>query len=220
MNSITMDQINFLKTIAQACDITDVPESFTNDYYQTWFEINGEKMKEIQTIDLSLKKLQILPSEIQYLENLQTLNLSKNNLQTLPKEIAMLKLLKLVQLHFNPIDSLPREVGSTENLRFELQDKPSGGFGSQTLLSEYNHIKAQTLYEFLSLSSQEKDQVYVNLNLLNQELFNSVHGEQDWSGETKDSQIRFGKDHIFESQNRLEEAIAKLAPTPFTCALL
>jgi len=67
-------------------------------------------------LDLSIKSIMRLPSEIGQLTNLNTLWLSDNYLVDIPSELGKLTNLKILLLHDNYIADIPSELGKLTNL--------------------------------------------------------------------------------------------------------
>lgn len=68
-------------------------------------------------LDLSRKKLKVVPQEIFKFKNLYELNLSRNQLESLPADIKQLAALKILKISNNRLKTLPPEIGSLHALR-------------------------------------------------------------------------------------------------------
>lgn len=64
-----------------------------------------QKIRKLESLDLTGNKLTSLPEEIGNLEHLSMLRLNQNQLQTLPKSLQHCKKLKVLHIHNNPIVS-------------------------------------------------------------------------------------------------------------------
>ncbi|AKB44605.1 COR domain-containing protein [Methanosarcina vacuolata] len=74
------------------------------------------KESNATTLDLSSKRLILLPPEIAELKNLTTLDISGNQLTSMPPEIAELKNLITLNIFSNHLTSLPPEITELKNL--------------------------------------------------------------------------------------------------------
>jgi Leucine-rich repeat (LRR) protein len=101
-----------------------------NDYYEektiwfytdfmNWIEkgCDREEALKIRELNLFNKKLTIIPTEIENLQNLKILDLSNNKLTTIPEEIGNLQNLELLDLSINKLITLPEEIGNLQNLK-------------------------------------------------------------------------------------------------------
>ena len=91
----------------------------TPEERRAWFcdPKNQEARQKITELDLSYKKLEVLPPEIGNLIALQKLNLKKNKLETLPPEIGNLLTLVKLNLKKNKLETLPSEIGNLTALK-------------------------------------------------------------------------------------------------------
>lgn len=75
---------------------------------------NKDTLQNLKNLDLSFKKLHMIPTYVFELSSLEDLNLSHNQLQELPREILKLKSLKHLDISWNHIthnlDFIPTEV--------------------------------------------------------------------------------------------------------------
>jgi tetratricopeptide (TPR) repeat protein len=82
-------------------------------------------LTELQSLDLSANRLRSLPPEIGQLTNLQTLDLSTNDLASIPAEIGHLAALKFLNLSKNQLNALPPEIGQLAALQsLDLRGNP------------------------------------------------------------------------------------------------
>lgn len=73
---------------------------------------------EIEILDLSNNDLHgALQGEVRFLSNLKVLNLSNNNFTGLPAEIGQLSNLEVLDLSNNSLTGLPYELGNLKNLK-------------------------------------------------------------------------------------------------------
>lgn len=79
---------------------------------ETIFEIDINST----SLDLSSKRILVLPNEIGLLKELKELNLKSNLLHNLPNEIGQLTNLKILNLESNELSNLPVEIGKLINL--------------------------------------------------------------------------------------------------------
>lgn len=83
-----------------------------------WREVTINGDGQIIEINMYLKGLTILPSEIGQLTSLQKLYLRRNDLSTLPSEIGQLIDLQRLEIDGNDLETLPPEIGQLSNLQF------------------------------------------------------------------------------------------------------
>jgi Leucine-rich repeat (LRR) protein len=69
-------------------------------------------------LDLSKKKLKVVPEDIKKLPNLQWLKLEKNNLKDIPSWIGDLVNLQYLDLSNNDLVELPASIGKLENVYY------------------------------------------------------------------------------------------------------
>ncbi|CAM8878367.1 unnamed protein product [Rhodiola kirilowii] len=73
--------------------------------------------KEMERVDLSGKRLRVLPETFGRIRGLVMLNLSNNELQMIPDSIAGLEILEELNLSSNQLESLPDSIGLLKNLK-------------------------------------------------------------------------------------------------------
>ncbi|KAI5665143.1 hypothetical protein M9H77_24466 [Catharanthus roseus] len=87
------------------------------------------KIKSLLVLDLSNNQLEVIPDSIAGLENLEELNLSSNLLETLPDSIGLLFKLKILDVSGNKLTALPDSICHCRSL-LEL----NAGFNKLTYL--------------------------------------------------------------------------------------
>ncbi len=85
-------------------------------------EFNQTALSQISNLDLSRKKLKMLPKEIRYFKGLRVLTLSRNRLSVLPREIGELKHLQRLVLSHNQLSMLPPEISELKHLKILYLD--------------------------------------------------------------------------------------------------
>ncbi len=85
--------------------------------FKIWMKTHARLLATVKTLDLSLKKLSSLPSEIGFLNGLQELDLNYNQLVCLPKELGNLKSLQRLNLRCNLLRAVPEEIGRMLSLQ-------------------------------------------------------------------------------------------------------
>ncbi|KAK1565537.1 hypothetical protein Q3G72_029097 [Acer saccharum] len=73
--------------------------------------------KSLESVDLSGRRLKILPEAFGRIPGLRVLNLSSNQLEVIPDSIAGLKDLEELNLSSNLLESLPDSIGLLQNLK-------------------------------------------------------------------------------------------------------
>ena len=96
-------------------------------YFDCFSQVNSAKssglffdvqnLSSITELNLSLKDINTLPSEVFEMKNLQILDISNNYLSTLPAEIKNLKELKVLMVYGNNIYELPLEISRLKFLK-------------------------------------------------------------------------------------------------------
>jgi acetyl esterase/lipase len=86
-------------------------------YWDVMTAIHEAKRRRSACLDLSAKKLAVLPPEIGKLKSLRRLHLSGNQLSFVPRELAELSCLEELQLDRNCLISLPSEIGQLGRLK-------------------------------------------------------------------------------------------------------
>src|ERR1700678_1014357 len=71
----------------------------------------------IRVLNVSYRKLQIVPKELGQLASLQILYLNNNQLQTIPKELGQLASLQELDLSNNQLHTIPKELGQLASLQ-------------------------------------------------------------------------------------------------------
>jgi leucine-rich repeat protein SHOC2 len=72
----------------------------------------------VYALDLSKKKLKVVPEDLKKLPNLQWLKLEKNNLKDIPAWIGDLVNLQYLELSNNDLVELPISIGKLENIYY------------------------------------------------------------------------------------------------------
>jgi Leucine-rich repeat (LRR) protein len=86
----------------------------------TWYTIEQARTvhsDSVFAIDLSKRKLTVIPKEIQYYKNLRHLNLNKNKLTELPEFLTTLPSLMDLNIGKNKFTSFPTEICKMTKLR-------------------------------------------------------------------------------------------------------
>ncbi|EPS71404.1 hypothetical protein M569_03354 [Genlisea aurea] len=98
---------------AEGIDLIDEEEAAAAEMDEEVVRIlsEAEAGKEIEKVDLSGRKLKILPEALGKLRSLILLNLSNNQLQVLPDSIAGLENLEELYLSGNLLETLPDSIG-------------------------------------------------------------------------------------------------------------
>lgn len=79
--------------------------------------VENKEESNLNTLDLSNKGLDKLPSDVPSMSSLEVLIISNNNLTgALPSEIGKLKKLKILDASNNQMTGVPAEVGQLDNL--------------------------------------------------------------------------------------------------------
>ena len=81
------------------------------------FNADKEVLLNLESLNLSNKKLTSLPEAIGCLKNLQFLNLSKNNLEELPQTLAQLQSLQELDITWNHITKIPEFFSSNLKIK-------------------------------------------------------------------------------------------------------
>ena len=91
---------------------------------RAWFsdQNNQQQLGAIRGIDLSSKKLEVIPTELFQLGNLQELALSYNQIRVIPTELFQLGNLQELALSYNQIRVIPTELFQLGNLQELLLD--------------------------------------------------------------------------------------------------
>ncbi len=86
-------------------------------YWDVMTSIHEAERRRSAWLDLSTKKLAVLPPEIGRLKSLKRLYLSGNQLSSVPRELAELSYLEELHLDRNRLISLPSEIGQLGRLK-------------------------------------------------------------------------------------------------------
>ena len=101
-------------------DAQNLLDSLTLSQQKVYKELNYalDHADSVFALDLSKKKLKLVPEEIKKLPNLQWLKLSKNNLKDIPSWIGDLVNLQYLDLSNNNLVELPSSIGKLENVYY------------------------------------------------------------------------------------------------------
>lgn len=97
---ISTECANQLKEWAKKYQIDDLLTIFKNEYDS---DTQLQALLDLKNLDLSHKKLEILPTCLFELSSLEHFNLSHNHLTELPKEITRLSKLQVLNISWNHI---------------------------------------------------------------------------------------------------------------------
>ena len=138
---------NFSVTRFLTKNHTDIHSGITSLCFE-----NGD-FDGIESLDLSVKKLDRVPCDIVMLEDLKKLNLSNNNLESIPLFLRNVKNLEILDISRNNIASLPTEIWPfPRTLKyltidgFLLKNIPDDRIESITNMRELNEGKINTEY--------------------------------------------------------------------------
>ncbi|GAB2221258.1 hypothetical protein Droror1_Dr00012431 [Drosera rotundifolia] len=95
----------------------EVVEEVVNEEVVGILKENVGEGKGIDTVDLSNKRLRVVPEAFGRIPGLLRLNLSNNQLQAIPDSISGLDRLEVLNLYSNLLESLPDSIGLLVNLK-------------------------------------------------------------------------------------------------------
>ena len=114
--------IDDLNLIAFCEDFNEKPLENINDSLSSYAEKlriwlkNSPWVSQLNSLDLSGKKLTSLPEEIVFFTGLTDLNLFYNKIRSLPESIGTLSLLREIKTSQNQLTCLPDSIGNLKNL--------------------------------------------------------------------------------------------------------